>query len=173
MPRPLSWTVTTRSSDSTCTIAAPAKRSTSIPLGHRPIVTNGLVQDDAFERIAIVLPGLARERPHGVGVAGLPAAADAGRCEVDILGVVLVVEPRRQEPDHVHAREAAIGAQLLSLLALVGGDQLDQLRHHVTQLVHLALARDVARHPARILDVLVAIEPPPHGLRRAARRVAP
>ena len=35
-------------------------------------------------------------------VARLPALADAGRAEVDVLGVVLVVELRRQQAHHMH-----------------------------------------------------------------------
>ena len=52
-----------------------------------------LVQDHAVEQAELAEPGLLRERPLGVGVTGLPARADAGRREVDVLGVALVVEP--------------------------------------------------------------------------------
>src|SRR5436190_7844433 len=62
------------------------------------------VQDDARERVDLVLPRRLIECAHGLGVAGLPAHADAGGAEVDVLGVVLVFELRRQQPHDVHDR---------------------------------------------------------------------
>ena len=53
------------------------------------------MQNHAFQRIAVVFPCLAFERAKGIGVTCLPAAANPRRAEVDVLGVVLVVEPRR------------------------------------------------------------------------------
>src|SRR3954462_1755031 len=44
------------------------------------------VPDDAPERIDLLLPRRLIERAHGFFVAGLPALADAGGAEVDVLG---------------------------------------------------------------------------------------
>ena len=51
-----------------------------------------LVQDHAFVRIEIAIPGCLFERPHCLGVAGLPTHTDAGGTKIDVLGVVLVLE---------------------------------------------------------------------------------
>ena len=42
-------------------------------------------------------------------MAGLPALPDALGAEIDVLGVVLVRQRRRQQPHHMHAGQAAIG----------------------------------------------------------------
>src|SRR5262249_45235123 len=102
-----------------------------------------------------------------IGVTRLPATANARRAEIDVLGVVLVVEPRRKQANHVHARQATVLAQLRNarLLAFLFRNELDQLRHDMAQLVDLALARDVARYATGILNVLVAIQDLPDRFR--------
>ena len=78
------------------------------------------------------------------------AALDAGRREVDVLGVVFIVEPWRQQANHMHLREAAVARQLAHLLALahVVGQLRCELTDDVTHPVRLLLAADVARDPA-------------------------
>src|ERR1051326_7591233 len=117
-----------------------------------------LVQNDALERVGFVLPGHVRQRPTRRAITGFPALADPGRGEVDILGVVLVVETRRQQTHHVHAREAAVTGQLahLGIGAPVLRQMPGKLADHPAQPMHLPLARNVARHPARIFGFLVA-----------------
>src|SRR6185437_12704673 len=46
-----------------------------------------LVKDHAFQRVDFALPGRLLKSPRRLGVACFPALADAGRAEVDILGV--------------------------------------------------------------------------------------
>src|SRR5262249_4163777 len=53
------------------------------------------VQDDAFERIAWIVPWRALQRTPGVGIARLPAPANPRRAEIDVLGVIFVVQPGR------------------------------------------------------------------------------
>ena len=57
----------------------------------------GLVQDEALDRVEVARPGSQLEHPVRVGIAGLPAAADAGGAEVDVLGVVLAIEGRGEQ----------------------------------------------------------------------------
>src|SRR5262249_18601844 len=81
-----------------CSIASPVVRST-IDERHRPtsraplsrFAGDRLVQNDAFQRIAVVLPRLAFQHTQGIRIAGLPAAVDTRWAEIDILRVVLVV----------------------------------------------------------------------------------
>ena len=72
-----------------------------------------IVQNDAFERIAIIVPCRPLQRAHRIGIARFPALTNAARAEVDILGVVFIVEPRRKQPHDVHLRPAAILGQIL------------------------------------------------------------
>src|SRR5262245_30740993 len=72
------------------------------------VFRHGLVQDHAFERITVVLPRLSLNGAHRIGVTCLPALADAVRAEVDVLGMVLIAEPRREQLHDVHARQAAV-----------------------------------------------------------------
>jgi hypothetical protein len=54
-----------------------------------------LVDQDAAQRVDVAVPGLLLDRAPDIVVAGLPAPADAIGAEVDVLGVVLAIEPRR------------------------------------------------------------------------------
>src|SRR5262249_34421303 len=53
------------------------------------------VQDDALERIARIVPRRPLQGTPGVGIARLPAQANPRRAEIDVLGVVFVVQPGR------------------------------------------------------------------------------
>ena len=48
-------------------------------------------------------------------IAGFPARPDPGGAEIDVLGVVLAVDRRRQQPHDVHAGQAAIARQFAHL----------------------------------------------------------
>ena len=71
------------------------------------------MQDEAFDGIELALPRCLRDQAARIGIAGLPPRSDAGRTEVDILRVILAIERRREQANHVHAREAAISRQIL------------------------------------------------------------
>ncbi len=55
-----------------------------------------LMQNNPRERIELADPGRAIEYRLGVRITGVPALHDAGRTEIDVLGVVLAIELRRQ-----------------------------------------------------------------------------
>src|SRR5262245_57133168 len=101
------------------------------------------VQDDALERIARVVPRRPPQRTPRVGIARLPAQANPRRAEIDILGVVFVVQSGREELHDVHARQAAILGQVLDDRTIAGvlWHQSDQLRDPVAQLVDLTVSR--------------------------------
>src|SRR5262249_4020199 len=123
-----------------------------------------LVQNDAFQRIAVVLPRLAFQHTQGIRIASLPAAAETPWAEVDILRVVLVVQPGSEQPDHMHPRQAAVCAQFLDarVIALLFRKEPHQLRYHATQLMNLTLPCNVACDAARILDLLVTMQDLPN-----------
>ena len=58
--------------------------------------------------IAIVVPGRTLQRTHRIGVTRFLAQADSTSAEIDVLGVVFIVEPRRKQPHDVHLRPAAV-----------------------------------------------------------------
>src|SRR5215471_6997663 len=126
-----------------------------------------LVQNDAFERVACIVPGRAAQCTDRVGIACFPPQTNAGGAEVDILGVILVVEPRSQKFYDMHLRPAAIFGQVFDdrMVAFLRRYEFHQLRDDVTQLMHLALLRNVVCNPARILDVLLTVEHLPDGFR--------
>jgi hypothetical protein len=55
------------------------------------------VQDNAFKGIACVVPRRPLQRTSRIRIARLPAQANPRRTEIDILGVVFIIEPRRQK----------------------------------------------------------------------------
>jgi hypothetical protein len=70
------------------------------------------MQDHTLKGIEFALPRGLIERAQGSEVASLLALADAASTEIDVLGEVLVVESRRQQPHDMHARDtAASGAR--------------------------------------------------------------
>src|SRR5215831_16556493 len=119
-----------------------------------------LVQNDAFERVACIVPGRAPQRTDRVGITGFPAQANARRAEIDILGVVFVVQARCEQSHHMHARQAAVLGQILHERILAGtlADQFDQFGDDVAQPVHLTLSGNVTRDAARVLNVLVPVQ---------------
>src|SRR4029450_8313682 len=73
-----------------------------------PRLLGGFVNHHACQHVDGALPWLFGKRLACLVVARLPAPPDPGARKVDILGVVLAVEPRRQEAHEMHERTAAI-----------------------------------------------------------------
>ena len=67
------------------------------------------MHDETLQRVEVTAPRLAIEHALHVGLSGLPAPADAGRAEIDVLGVILPRKRRREQPHDVDAGQAAIG----------------------------------------------------------------
>jgi hypothetical protein len=76
------------------------------------------VQDYALERIKFALPGRGIQGLPGRLVARLPTHVDPRLTEIDVLGVVLIVEPRCKQTDDVHLRHAAVACELSDLMLL-------------------------------------------------------
>lgn len=57
-----------------------------------PVV--GFMQDHAVDRVELSLPGLLLDHAQRVGIAGLPALADSGRTEINVLGMILFGKAR-------------------------------------------------------------------------------
>src|SRR3954453_2164869 len=95
-----------------------------------------------------------------MSVAGIPTTHDAGRAEVDVLGMGLVIELWRKQPHHMHARRTAIAGQFAHrwVAALAFGKPSGELIDDVTQTMRLLLARDLACNTAGILHVLVPVQ---------------
>jgi hypothetical protein len=88
-----------------------------------------IVQNDALERIAIIVPRRPSQRPDRIRVSSFSPQTNAGRAEVDILGVVFIVEPRRKQAHDVHLCPAAVLHQVLHgrILAPILGYEFQQL----------------------------------------------
>jgi len=93
------------------------------------------VQDDAFDRVEFSLPRRQLQRFHGGLVAGLPARRDSSWGEIDVLGVILIFYPRREQTNDVHLRHAAIAGEIAHRLAVsqLRRNLLNQLADDVTQ----------------------------------------
>src|SRR6266480_1996168 len=119
-----------------------------------------LVKNDTRERIELADPGRAIEHGLGVGITAIPALHDAGWAEIDVLGVVLAIELRRQQPHDMHPRRAAVAGQFTYRLAVAFGLRQSggELADDMAQTMRLLLARDMAGDPAGILHILVAVE---------------
>ena len=131
------------------------------------------MEDDAFYRVEITLPGCALECLHGGLISRVPAGADSIRGEVDVLGVVLVINARHQEADNMHLRDAAVAGQLAHHLAisLFGRYLLHQLADDMAQAVALLLTGDMAGDPTRILNVFLPVKNFPDCARHRPRRI--
>jgi hypothetical protein len=125
------------------------------------------VQNHAFKRIAFILPGLPLYCAHCVRITCFPPQTNARGAKVNIFGVVFAVEPRSEQPNDMHARQAAIFGQILDdrVVACLIRYEFHELRHDMAQPVHLPLPRNMAGNAARILDVFVPVEHFPDGFR--------
>src|SRR5262245_54055517 len=98
------------------------KRAASLFIGTRPWIDRSiavikspgchgargkLVHDDALHRVDGRFPRRLADHATRVLQSRLPAGADAGRAEVDVLPVVLARERRREQAHHVHGGVAA------------------------------------------------------------------
>src|SRR4051794_36830485 len=85
-----------------------ASRYLGLSLGRLRHHFHLFVQNDAGERIELTDPRRATQYLPCVGIPSVPALPDAGRTEIDVLGVVFAIELRSQQPDHVHLRRTAV-----------------------------------------------------------------
>ena len=87
------------------------------------------MQNDAFQRIAIIVPRRPLQRARRVGITCFPTYTNTRGAKVDIFGVVFVVEPRRKKSHDVHLRPAAIFGQILDnrVIALALRYEFDEL----------------------------------------------
>ena len=126
---------------------------------HREI-RRGFVQDYALDRVKLSLPRGLPECSHCGLIAGLSAHADSGWSEIDILGVILVFETRRQEAHDMHLRHTPVAGQLPDRVGLahIIGKIPNELADDVAQSMRLLLPRDVVCNTARVLDVLLTMQ---------------
>ena len=131
------------------------------------------MQNHTLKGIEFALPRGLIERAQGSEVASLLALADAGSTEIDVLGEVLVVESRRQQPHNMHARDTAVILELFRCFtrAHVLGQQPGKLSDNEAQLMRLFQMRDLSGDAARILYVLLAMEHLPDRFRLRATLV--
>jgi hypothetical protein len=131
------------------------------------------MEDDAFDRVKVAFPWRALERVHGGLISRVPAGGDSVGREVDVLGVVLIVNARHQQADNMHLRDAAVAGQLAHYLAisLFGRYLLHQLTDDVAQAVALLLASDMARDATRVLNVFLPVKNLPYRARHRPSRV--
>ena len=106
-----------------------------------------LVQNHAFQRVAFIFPGAPLKRTPCMRIARLQSRSNAGRAEIDILGMIFIVQPRSQQAHNVHARSAAVFRQVLH-------DRVAEarLRHELRELGEEVLCRlglDEAREAKR------------------------
>src|SRR5436190_10608872 len=132
-----------------------------------------IVYHHTFLRVYGRPPGCTFEHPLRILVTCLPPCTDARGREVDVLGVVLGVELRRDKSRDVHRRTAAPGGEFPGMwgIAETGRKLLRKLSDNVAQVVDLLLARDMALGPARELDVLLSSHHLPHRSRLRAFRI--
>ena len=71
----------------------------------------GFVKNHTRQRVELALPRLARQHCLRVRVACFPTPPDSGLAEIDVLGVIVMVQLRREQLDHMHAGLAAIAQQ--------------------------------------------------------------
>src|SRR6266550_985532 len=77
-----------------------------------------VVDDHALDGVDRRTPRSGFQHPFGVGVAGLPTRANTRWREVDVFGVVLAVDLRRNQTDDMHRRLASPRRKLLDLRRL-------------------------------------------------------
>ena len=131
------------------------------------------MKDHARERIELAVPRRAFERRLGMSVARIPAPLDAGRAEIDVLGVGLAIVFRRLQAHHMHSRLTTIARQFADkrLVEFGVGQPCSKLVDDMTQAMNLLLPCDLGRDPAGILHVLLPVEHFAHGSRLGAKRI--
>src|SRR5438876_1450396 len=135
-----------------------------------PFARSPVVNNDALDRIDCRVPGLALQDASRCFVSRFPARANTCRSEVDVLGVVLAVEPGSHEPHDVHGGAAPPGRELAHFVGASRAFRhvLGKLADDVTQMMDLLLAGDVALGATCVLNVLVPSHHLPERLRFSA-----
>src|SRR5206468_2035164 len=84
-----------------------------------------LVQDETFERAELAAPWRLLDRIHSMAVAGFAPLTDSVGAEVDVLGMVFILEGWGKQSHYVHRRRAAIALNFRHgfVLRLALGDQ--------------------------------------------------
>jgi hypothetical protein len=102
------------------------------------------VQDYALDRVKLSQPWCLPECSHCGLIAVLSAHADSRWSEIDILGVILVFEARRQEAHDMHLRHAPVAGQFPHRVGLahIIGKIPNQSADDVAQSISLLLPRD-------------------------------
>src|SRR6516165_1569012 len=118
------------------------------------------VQIEAFERIEIAFPWRFGQHRTAIVQTCLPARADSGTAEVEILHMVLAPDLWGEEPDNVHPCQTAIARHFPDSIApaLRFGQPGGKLGNNMAQAVNLFLPPDVTDGAARILNILLAVE---------------
>src|SRR5215467_1899018 len=110
---------------------------------------------------------------------------ESRRTEIDILEVAFMIEPRREQAHHMHARRAAVGRKFVHQGAFTNlvWNMFGQFGNDMAQTMRLSLAGDVVGDATRILNVLLPVQhlPDRAGLRsggiphvdREDQRIAP
>src|SRR5258708_32972555 len=76
------------------------------------------MKNDPRERIELADPRRTIKHRPGVNITRVPALHDAGRTEIDVLGMVLAIELRRQQPHHMHPRRTTVTGQFRHRIAV-------------------------------------------------------
>lgn len=116
-----------------------------------------MVDDDAIEKISLLLPRLLLQDAARGEIAAFPSRVDACTAEIDVAVEVFIAQARRYKSHEVHARGATVGGELLHrrIFASTFRKPACQLSDHVSQSVDLFLAKQVAARAARVQDFLV------------------
>src|SRR5258706_3339662 len=105
------------------------------------------MKDHTVKSIALYLLGRLLNRAHRMFVSNAPALSNALSREVDVFQMIFVFERRRLETYDVHARQAAIGDQILHCLVVLFffGQMGSQFLNDMPQLMNLFLTGDMRR----------------------------
>src|SRR6516162_6712913 len=124
--------------------------------GLDPLLVGRLVDDDAGQRVDVALPRLFGDDPPRLLVTGPPTGGDAGPREIDILGMILAVQPRRQQPYEVHRRVTTVRGPFphRRIIACPRGEPHAELANDVAEPVDLLLPGDIAFAAPGVFNVL-------------------
>src|SRR5919106_1874303 len=131
------------------------------------------MKNDAVENAELSPPRREFNCAASGRVTRLPARANARRAEVDILGVIVVVGTRRQQPDDMHARETAVTGQLANGFAVANlfRNVREKLLYDMAEPMNLCLACNVVCYPAGVLDLFLPVKGLPDRLWLVAGRI--
>src|SRR5205085_7210281 len=140
------------------------------PGGERSGDDRGIVDHHALDRINRPSPWRALDHASRRHIARVPARADPRRGEVDVLGMILAVDPRGDQPHDMHGCPAAPRCQLAyrCSVATTLWNVFGELADDVAKMMDLLLPGNVAPRPARVLNFLVPAHDLPQRLRLGA-----